>query len=262
MKNIITFLRKKTNWYAAFSLGFVGLSVGLPATSYAVTPQLYVKTSAQTLTTGSTVTAAIRINAGNVDGVDANLAFNPTYLQYISTDATNSAFPIELVSSASGSNVHIVRGLFAPDAVNSDALVATITFKAIAKVSSTRLGLSGNATYQGSYTNPAVGSTTVTIQNPLEDAAAPAVSIKKPLAESRSSDSFQVKAGATDNTGVVKMEVYADNVLMSTVRSNSINYYTYDVKSATVAMGAHTITVKAYDRNGNIGSSNATVYKQ
>jgi hypothetical protein len=93
------------------------------------------------------------------------------------------------------------------------------------------------------------------------DLVAPSVTITKPLSGSTipSKGNLQIAAKAIDNRVVAKMELYVDTKLVKTcssVSSCSINY-----SSSNISMGGHTITAKAYDSAGNVGSQQIQVTK-
>ncbi len=68
-----------------------------------------------------------------------------------------------------------------------------------------------------------------------------------------------ISANATDNVGVVEMDIYIDGVLKTTSTSGSVST-TWNT-NGKVKSGSHTITVKAYDAAGNVGTSSITVTK-
>ncbi|MFP5246785.1 MAG: Ig-like domain-containing protein, partial [Thermoanaerobaculia bacterium] len=84
------------------------------------------------------------------------------------------------------------------------------------------------------------------------DTTAPATSITAPAAGATLSGTASVTASATDNVGVTKVEFYVDNVLQSTDTSAP---YAWSWNTTTASNGLHTITSKAYDAAGNVGTS-------
>ena len=64
---------------------------------------------------------------------------------------------------------------------------------------------------------------------------------------------------ASDNLGLVKIELWIDQSLYSTDFSstgpNFIKQYTFTWVTGSYLAGQHTLMVKAYDRAGNIGNS-------
>lgn len=232
----------------------------------ATTPQIYLTPSTSTVSVNDRVTVAVRIDPGtSIDGVQADLIYDQNILRFESVDSAASAFTTQLVSSGANGAIHLVRGVLAPNVVTTDSLVANITFTALASTANTALQVTGNATYQGAYTNPPTIGATVAV-NPLAppppttDTILPVVSITGPVANFSSSNKILVTATASDNASVNKMEVYIDGGIVYTTPSNSLSY-SWSVKSRRVTKGPHTIVVKAYDPTGNIGVSNLTVYK-
>ena len=67
-----------------------------------------------------------------------------------------------------------------------------------------------------------------------------------------------IKATASDNIGVTKMELYIDGALKGTSTSATLSISWNTRKAST---GAHTISVKAYDAAGNMGMTSITVFK-
>ncbi len=140
---------------------------------------------------------------------------------------------------------------------------------AIASTSYQDTGLAANTTYTytvSAYDNAGnasviSGSVSATTQSVVVDNIPPTVLISSPMngiTLGAGTTSVSVKAKATDNTSVVKMEVYINNALKATA-SGSAASYSWNVRK--VARGAYTILVKAYDNSGNVGSSFVTVYK-
>ena len=86
------------------------------------------------------------------------------------------------------------------------------------------------------------------------DTTPPTTSVTAPTAGSTVSGNVTVTATATDNVGVTKIELYADGALIS---SGTASPFSASWNSAAVANGAHSLTSKAYDAAGNVGTSSA-----
>ena len=82
------------------------------------------------------------------------------------------------------------------------------------------------------------------------DTTAPLVT----ASESGTSGTITLSATASDNVGVSKVEFHVDGVLKGT---DTVAPYAMTLNSATLANGAHTLTAKAYDAAGNVGTSGA-----
>ena len=87
----------------------------------------------------------------------------------------------------------------------------------------------------------------------LPDTTPPATSITAPLPNAYIKGTVTIKASASDDTGVTKVEFYVDGVLLST---DTTANYTASWNTGALANGsAHQLETKAYDSSGNIGSS-------
>ncbi|HJV21361.1 MAG TPA: M4 family metallopeptidase, partial [Holophagaceae bacterium] len=85
------------------------------------------------------------------------------------------------------------------------------------------------------------------------DTTAPTVS----TTESGTSGTITFSATASDNVGVTKVEFYVDGVLKGT---DTTSPYSMTLDSTTLANGSHTLTAKAYDAAGNVGTSTAVSF--
>ena len=106
-------------------------------------------------------------------------------------------------------------------------------------------------------TYTASASVVVAIQAP-PDMTAPAVSITSPANGSTVGRKVNIKANASDNVGISKMELYIDGVLTLVKNASSM---TWSWNTLRVTKGQHAISVKAYDAAGNMGVSSITVNK-
>jgi hypothetical protein len=75
--------------------------------------------------------------------------------------------------------------------------------------------------------------------------------------ESGTSGTITLSATASDNVGVTKVEFYVDGALKGT---DAATPYTMTLDSTTLANGSHTLTAKAYDAAGNVGTSTAVSF--
>jgi Bacterial Ig domain len=85
------------------------------------------------------------------------------------------------------------------------------------------------------------------------DTSAPTVS----ATASGSSGTITFNATASDNVGVSRVEFLVDNALQGTSTSSP---YSLAFNSTTVANGAHSLTAKAFDAAGNVGTSSAVSF--
>jgi hypothetical protein len=86
------------------------------------------------------------------------------------------------------------------------------------------------------------------------DTTAPTVSISSPTAGSTVSGTVTITATASDNVGVTRVELYVDGALLAT---DTASPYTASWNTSTATNAAHSLTAKAYDAAGNVGTSAA-----
>ena len=80
----------------------------------------------------------------------------------------------------------------------------------------------------------------------------PTVSITSPANNAVASGTVSVTANATDNVGVTRVEFYVNGVLQAT---DSSTPYLFSWNTAALAAGSYTLSAKAYDAAGNVGTS-------
>jgi hypothetical protein len=115
-----------------FTAGVLTVGYSLSSSFAAGNASLYVQPSSGTYTSGTTITVEVRVNTGgeDVNAVQADFSYSSSYLQYLSIDASGSAFAIDANSSGGSGNVSIARGNISN--VNSaSALLAKVKFKAL-----------------------------------------------------------------------------------------------------------------------------------
>jgi subtilisin family serine protease len=94
---------------------------------------------------------------------------------------------------------------------------------------------------------------------PTLDSVAPSVSITSPANGATLSVNTSVYINTSDNIGVMRIELYADGVLVSTSTSAP---FTMKWNTKKAAKGSHILQTRAYDAAGNVGVSlPITVYK-
>jgi hypothetical protein len=86
----------------------------------------------------------------------------------------------------------------------------------------------------------------------VPDTTAPTTAITAPAASATVSESVSVSASATDDRGVTKVEFYVGTRLIGTDTSAP---YSFTWSTRTDGNGSHTLTSKAYDAAGNVGTS-------
>jgi len=102
------------------------------------------------------------------------------------------------------------------------------------------------------------GNPVIPPPTPVGDTTAPTVTITNPQNGITVGNRTTISASSKDNIAVVKMEIYIDNALKATSTTGSISS---NWNSRKASRGSHTITVKAYDAAGNVGTSTITVFK-
>ncbi|HET8708650.1 MAG TPA: Ig-like domain-containing protein, partial [Candidatus Saccharimonadales bacterium] len=89
-----------------------------------------------------------------------------------------------------------------------------------------------------------------------KDNTSPAVNITAPADGTTLTGTTTVKAQATDDTAVTKVEFYVDGQLRGTdTTGNSSNIYTYSLDPSTLTNGNHVLAAKAYDAALNSATS-------
>ena len=87
---------------------------------------------------------------------------------------------------------------------------------------------------------------------PIAELTPPSVAITAPGNSATASGTVSVSASASDNVGVTRLEFYVNGVLQST---DTTTPYLYSWNSAALAAGSYTLSAKAYDAAGNVGTS-------
>lgn len=254
-------LRSKQTGIIAFGLFFAVIGVLAVFRSFAATTaEFYVTPATTSVTAGQSFAVQVRINPGTtVDTVDVHIGYNPAVLQYVSADSSTSPFTTQVVANGGNGDIALTRTVLAPGSVSSDALIATVTFTALASNGTVPLTLTGNVAYQGAAVTSTTTNGSVTVGAPA-DTTAPAVTITSP-ASGAGPGKLTIAATATDNVAVTKMEIYIDYKLTASSTTGKISYLWND-KASTSKKGqpapSHTIVVKAYDAAGNVGSASVT----
>jgi C1A family cysteine protease len=84
------------------------------------------------------------------------------------------------------------------------------------------------------------------------DTVSPSANITSPSSGATVSGTVPVSASASDNVGVAKAEFYMDSSLQTTDTSSP---YSFNWDTTKVTNGSHTLSAKAYDAAGNVGTS-------
>jgi hypothetical protein len=84
------------------------------------------------------------------------------------------------------------------------------------------------------------------------DTTSPTVSVTSPTAGASVNGTVNITATASDTSGISKVEFLVDGTLKGT---DTTAAYSYSWDTSTATNGSHTITAKAYDAAGNVGTS-------
>jgi subtilisin family serine protease len=95
----------------------------------------------------------------------------------------------------------------------------------------------------------------VSVQNTVPDTTPPTATITAPAQGSTVSGVVSVSVSGTDNVGVTKVEWYLNGALAGTSASAAATFF-WD--TTTFPNGSCTLTARAYDGAGNVGTSTAT----
>jgi hypothetical protein len=110
---------------------------------------------------------------------------------------------------------------------------------------------------QGVVTSPGSGSPNRLLYSLFSggtsDTTPPTVSITAPAAGSTVSGTVTVSASASDNSGIVSLvEFFVDGTLKA---SDTAAPWSFSWDTLTATNGSHTLSAKAYDPSGNVGTS-------
>lgn len=152
------------------------LVVGLlPMKAFAASATVYVSPGTSTITKGSSVTVAMRVNLGSdpANAVEARLNFDSSKLQYSSHSFGGSPFDIGIAPSIGGSSITVSRA-GTGGAVTGDRLVASVTFNTIASgnagLSVSNITVANGGSAFGSVSG---GSGSVSVQEPASSPTPP-----------------------------------------------------------------------------------------
>jgi len=207
---------------------------------------LYLTPATQNINQNNSFTVQVRENSGSepVNAVQANLSYDPTKLDYLSTDFTGSAFEVAAESVGGNGTIRIARGVTGGQpAVTGDKLIATITFKARTIPGTTTVNFAAGSIIARSTDNTDILGTTnpgtYTIINPP-----PSVSVTNPSNNALILGTVNVTANASDDLAVTNVEFLVDGVVKG---SDATSPYSYSLNTLTLSNSTHTISAKAYD---------------
>jgi hypothetical protein len=137
------------------------MSIGAPALPALATGSggsISLSASKSTVASGGTVVIAIYMNGGGnpINAVEADFTYPESTMQYVGINYSGSAFSIAAPNNGGGSGlVTIGDGTTSP--ISGSALVATVTFRALANSGSANFAVAGSSNLVNANDNTAVG---------------------------------------------------------------------------------------------------------
>ncbi|HLL01490.1 MAG TPA: S8 family serine peptidase [Myxococcaceae bacterium] len=208
--------------------------------------------------TKSPARAPAAITVGSTTNTDARSSFsnygtcldiwapgsNITSAWHTSDTATNTISGTSMASPhiAGGAVLYMQSNPTATPAQVRDALLTNATPN---KVTDAKTGSPNFLLYTANFTGGGGGG---------GDTTAPSTSLTAPTGGATLSGTATVSADASDNVGVSKVDFFAGSTLIG---SDTTSPYSVSWNTAGVANGSYSITSKAYDAAGNVGTSAA-----
>jgi hypothetical protein len=185
-------------------------------------------------TGGATVSGTATVAASASDNVGVTRVDLYVDGRLTSSDSTAPySFAWDTTALADGSHTLVAR---AYDAAGNEGVSSSVTVQV------------GNGTSDES-TPPPPGDTTAS-----KDTTAPTTSINAVWVDKKK---LLVKVSASDNVGVVKVELYLNGAVKATSSTAPV---TFSIPLAQLKAGSNSLQSKAYDAAGNVGSSTVTSY--
>ena len=201
-------------------------------------------TLTQTLTIPSTAsTASLTFWTNIVTQESANTGpYDFLYVEIHNSSGTLLATPLTLNNNSSASSNNTAGTYFKPAAID------------LSSYKGQTIQLVFHATTDSTLpTTFRIDDVSIALTASTADTTAPVTSITTPANGATVSGTVGIGASASDNVGVTKLEIYIDGALKAS--NTSATSLSYSWNTTTVANGSHTITSKAYDAAGNVGSS-------
>jgi hypothetical protein len=185
---------------------------------------------------------------------------------WVTQSATSDTTPPTVSASEAGSSGTITLSASASDNVGVSLVEFYVdgVLKASSNVAPYSAALNSTTLANGSHSLVAkaydaagnVASSSAfgfSVNNVAADVTAPTVS----ASETGASGTITLSATASDNIGVTKVEFHVDGALNG---NDTTSPYSITLNSTTLTNGSHSLTAKAYDAAGNIGTSTAAVF--
>jgi hypothetical protein len=202
-------------------------------------------TLTQTVSIASNATAAsLTFWANIVTTETGTTAFDKLTVEVHNASGTLLATPLTLSNVDATKDNNTAGSYFQPAAINLLSYAGQtieIVFKSVnGSISPTTFRIDDVSL---PVTTPGSGS----------DTTPPTASITAPANNATVSNSVTITATASDNVGVVKMELYIDGTL--TTSNTNATSLSFSWNTNPVSNGSHSLVVKAYDAANNIGTS-------
>lgn len=251
--------RAKSSLFSVVSVAVAGTSLMAVAPSaLAAGTTMYLSPATKSVTSGQSLTETIYIDTGaqEADTVNVVVDYDASKLQYVSYSTGSSQFGLFPGTASQTSGEVKWVGTDLGGSTTGVQLVGTVTFKALASSGSSDLTMpGGNIARAGTALNPTLTGATISFAPAPADTTKPSVSLTSPTNNATVSGNVTLKATASDNKAVTKVEFFVDGKLKST---DTTSTYSYSFDTTSVSNGSHTFKAVAYDAAGNTNSSSVT----
>jgi chitodextrinase len=228
-----------------FALVFAGLGTYYLSSSHAAgVGTLTLSPASGPVSLGATVTVTINENSSTtaVNAVEADLTYDQTKLQYVSTNTSTSPFTLVAANSGGSGSVTIASATSTP--VSGTQVVAIVTFTAIG-TGSTNVAFSPASGIAESTNNTNILGTSTGATYTISDTTAPSVPIGL-VGSNQTATSLKISWNAsTDNVAVTGYKVFRNGTQVGT--SATTSYTDTGLTPST----SYSYTVSANDAAGN-----------
>lgn len=227
--------------------------------------QLYLSPTSQSVATGKNLVIDIMVDTAgsSINDVQSVFKYSSSTFSLVNIKAGSSFGNLSVPQKPAGT-IEFNAAANPGSKVSGTQKVAEVTLHATGTGDSTaslaEVCASGNtssftcsAAYDSTTNNNDLGTVSGGSYS-VKDITPPRTSITAPDNKDTVTDTTSVKATASDNVGVTKVGFYIDGKLQSTDTSSPYNF-SWDTTEASA--GSHTLTTKAYDAAGNVGTSAA-----
>lgn len=213
---------------------------------------LSVSPASSAVSLDSTLTMTITENSStaSVNAVEADLTYDQTKLQYVSTSVTTS--PFTLVANNTGGNGAISIASATSTPLTGSQVVAVVSFKAIGQGSAV-VGFSSSSGLAQASDNTNILGTSTGATYTIADTTPPSVPTGLAASNQTATAVTLSWAAATDNVGVTGYRIYRGGVLVGTAASTS---YT---NTGLAPSNTYNYTVAAYDAAGNTSAQSTAL---